>query len=435
MDGAITRFLEIKPTNHNASFSYNEGRPIISFQISEQEALLLPRSVRFCGSLSVYKNTDRDQVENTDTLKMDSRLGVFSCIDQLVISAGRSKQTIEHLKNANRFYSTFFPTTADEKALINAYGNTGLTLPSISAQTSSVVEERATATNNANEFCIHLPSGLLSGTSVVPLSGQSGVGGITIDIHLAPSSAVLFDNDGDASGNNYLGAFYELSQCKLVCEVAQSTGAPSSSGGGQLQYNSFSGYYQTINSTNADINFPLGLSKVNSVFMNFIDSRYLNNLNYNSMATLIPTTSAGAIADLSQVVFTKGGMRYPLDYNIDTIYKEDNNQTQVDPQVIRNGMNAVIPFNKITHTSMSPVNVNKDWSSTDNSVLGGGLNYIVGVAYDTVGSDTSGGNFMNDAWGVQMDIGLTDDNPVSAFIYVHAKQTLIYKGGEVQVVM
>jgi hypothetical protein len=365
---------------------------------------------------------------------MDSRLGVFSVIDQLVISAGRSKQTIEHLKHANRFYSTFFPTTADEKSLINAYGNTGLTLPSISAQTSSVVEERATATNNANEFCIHLPSGLLSGTSVVPLSGQSGVGGITIDIHLAPSSAVLFDNDGDASGNNYLGAFYELSQCKLVCEVAQSTGAPSS-GGGQLQYNSFSGYYQTINSTNADINFPLGLSKVNSVFMNFIDSRYLNNLNYNSMSTLIPTTSAGAIADLSQVVFTKGGMRYPLDYNIDTIYKEDNNQTQVDAQVIRNGMNAVIPFNKITHTSMSPVNVNKDWSSTDNSVLGGGLNYIVGIAYDTVGSDTSGGNFMNDAWGVQMDIGLTDDNPVSTFIYVHAKQTLIYKGGEVQVIM
>jgi hypothetical protein len=84
---------------------------------------------------------------------------------------------------------------------------------------------------------------------------------------------------------------------------------------------------------------------------------------------------------------------------------------------------------------MSPVNVNKDWSSTDNSILGGGLNYIVGVAYDTVGSDTAGGNFMNDAWGVQMDIGLTDDNPVSAFIYVHAKQTLMFKGGEVQVIM
>ena len=428
------RYLEIKPQNHNASFSYNEGRPIISFQISEQEALLLPRSVRFCGQFNAYTNTART-VPTNERLNMDSRLGIWSIVDQLVISSARSKQTIEHLRHANRFYSTFFPATSDEKHLIGAFGESGLTLPSTEGQQRSVLQESGAQTNNANEFCIHLPSGLLSGTSAIPLSAQSGVGGLTIDIHLAPSSAVLFDKNGDASGGSLLGAFYEVFNCKLVCELHMPSpeDMPASSSGGQLEYNSFSGYYQTINSTNAEINFSLGLSRVNSVFMNFIPSSHLNNLNHNSMATLIPTRSDGTIADLSQVVFTKGGIRYPLDYNIDTAYKQDNKQRQVDPQVIRNGLNAIIPFTKITHTSVSPVNCNKDWSSNDNSVLNGGLNYIVGIAYDTVGSDTAGGNFMDEAWGVQLDLGLTDNNPVSAFIFVHAKQTLMFKGGQVQV--
>lgn len=432
------RYLEIKPQNHNASFSYNEGRPIISFQISEQEAMLLPRSVRFCGQLNVYKNTSREPPTDT-RLRMDSRLGVWSVVDQLVISSARSKQTIEHLKHANRFYSSFFPATSDEKHLIGAFGETGLTLPSIDGQQRSVIQESSgsgVTADNSNEFCIHLPSGLLSGTSAIPLSAQSGVGGLQIDIHLSPASAVLFDNSGDASGGGLLGAFYELYNCKLVCEVHMPSpqDMPTSTSGGRLEYNSFSGYYQTINSTNAEINFALGLSRVNGVFMNFIPSSYLNNLNHNSLATLLPTKADGSIADLSQVVFTKGGVRYPLDYNIDTAYKTDSKQRQVDPQVIRNGLNAIIPFNKITHTSVSPLTCNKDWSSNGNAVAGGGVNYIVGVAYDTVGSDTAGGNFMDEAWGVQMDIGLEDNNPVSAFIFVHAKQTLLFENGNVQII-
>ncbi len=429
------RYIEVKPQNHNASFSYNEGRPIISFQISETDALLLPRSIRFCGQFSAYTDSARS-ISGGDNLRMDSRIGIWSIIDQLVISAGRSKQTIEHLRHANRFYSTFLPTTSDEKHLIGAFGEMGLTLPSLEGQMTSVVlESSKTQSDNANEFCIHLPCGLFSGTSAIPLNAENGVGGLQIDIHLAPSSAVLFDNAGDANGNGLLGAFYEVFNCRLVAELHTPSPADMNnmSAGGTLEYNSFSGYYQTINSTNAEINFSLGLSKVNSVFMNFIPSSHLNNLNHNSMATLIPTQSDGSIANVNQVVFTKGGSRYPLDYNIDTAYKTDNGQTQVDPQIIRNGMNAIIPFNRITHTLMSPLNTNKDWSSNDNGVLGGGLNYIVGVAYDSVGSDTPGGNFMNDAWGVQMDLGLEDNNPVSAFIFVHSKQTLMYKSGQVQI--
>jgi len=35
---------------------------------------------------------------------------------------------------------------------------------------------------------------------------------------------------------------------------------------------------------------------------------------------------------------------------------------------------------------------------------------------------------------VQMDLNLTDDNPTSAFIFVHSKNTILFKDGQIQVI-
>ena len=50
------RFLDLRPSNSNASQSYRDGRPIISFTIAEGEEVLIPSSVRFCGKLHIYKD-------------------------------------------------------------------------------------------------------------------------------------------------------------------------------------------------------------------------------------------------------------------------------------------------------------------------------------------------------------------------------------------
>jgi len=425
------RYLSIKPSNSNASQSYRDGRPVISFTIAESESVLIPSSVRFCGRLHVYKNSARARVEDTDPLAMDSRTGVWSIFDQIVISSATSKQTIEHIRSANRFYSSYLGVTSSEQSLIGHFGESGLTLPSTNGQKQSVVEEGVGT--NSNEFCINIPSGMLGGTGAIPLSRSTGIGGCQLDLHLAPDSMVLFNTNGNAT--QFPDAFYELTDCQLICEThspnPEDMAKMKNMGG--FEYNSISGYYATINSTNSVINFPLGLSRVESVFMNFIQSSYLNNLAQNSLQTIIPITKTGAIADLSQVVFTKGGIRYPLDYNIDTQFKKDSTNKKVDPQVIRNFMNSIIPFNQLTHTSVSPVNTNKRYTTNDNSVLEGGSLYGVGVAYDILGS-TAGGNFTDDAWGVQMDLNLTDDNPTSAFIFVHSKNTILFKDGQIQVI-
>ena len=427
------RYLDIRPSNSNASQSYRDGRPVISFTIAEGEDVLIPSSVRFCGKLHVYKNSARARVETGDTLAMDSRLGMWSVLDQVVISSATSKQTIEHIRHANRFYSSYLGLTSSEQSMIGHFGETGLSLPSTNGQKASVVEEGVGT--NCNEFCIHIPTGLLSGTSAIPLSRTAGVGGLTIDLYLAPDSMVLFDTSGDASAAGYTDAFYELTECKLVCETHSPTPEDKQKvqDMGGFEYNSISGYYSTINSTNANINFSLGLSRVESVFMNFLTSSYLNNLDQNSLQTINPMTKAGDIANVDQVVFTKGGARYPLDYNVDTQFKLDKTNLKVDPQVIRNFMNSVVPFNQISHTSISPVNTNKRYTTNDNSVLEGGALYGIGVAYDILGSP-AGGDFTQDSWGVQMDLGMIDDNPTSAFIFVHSKNTVLFKDGQIQVV-
>ena len=37
-------------------------------------------------------------------------LGVYSVLDQLVISSAKTSQTIEHIRNYNRFLSTYIPS-------------------------------------------------------------------------------------------------------------------------------------------------------------------------------------------------------------------------------------------------------------------------------------------------------------------------------------
>ena len=430
------RYLDIRPANSNASQSYRDGRPVISFTIAESEEVLIPSSVRFCGKLHVYKNGARERVTSGDPLSMDSRTGLWSIFDQVVLSSATSKQTIEHIRHANRFYSSYLGLTSSEQSLIGHFGETGLTLPSTNGQKASVVEEGVGT--NCNEFAINIPCGVLGGTSAIPLSRTDGIGGLTLDLYLAPDSMVLFNSATNGSSAAELGidqAFYELTECKLVAEVHTPTEAEQKqvSDMGGFEYNSVAGYYSTINSTNANINFGLGLSRVESLFMNFVPSNYLNNIEQNSLQTIIPVTSTGAIADLSQVVFTKGGARYPLDYNIDTQYRQDSTNKKVDPQVIRNFMNAVVPFSKITHTSITPTNTGKRYTSNDNSVLEGGSLYGVGIAYDILGS-TAGGDFSQETFGAQIDLALEDDNPISTFIFVHAKNTILFKNGQIEVV-
>ena len=89
----------------------------------------------------------------------------------------------------------------------------------------------------------------------------------------------LIDAEGKILGRlatEIANAFYEYQNLSLVAEVQTPDPSDlaklqkSGGGGGTFEYNSISSYYTTFNSTNAIINFSLGLSRVLSVFCNFM---------------------------------------------------------------------------------------------------------------------------------------------------------------------
>ena len=68
----------------------------------------------------------------------------------------------------------------------------------------------------------------------------------------------------------------------------------------------------------------------------------------------------------------------------------------------------------------------------DKTVADGGGVHGVGVNYDSISDQ--GQNFSTENWGVQLETGITQDQPHSVYLFIHAKNTLVFNQGGVQVV-
>src|SRR5210317_1586918 len=105
--------LEIVPSNvtSDGTLSFKNGQPVIQFIIGESEKFVLGDSIRFTGNFQVFLSDDT-LATSADQLSMSQRLGIYSCIDQLVIKSQRTNQVKEHLRNYNRFMSSYLSATS-----------------------------------------------------------------------------------------------------------------------------------------------------------------------------------------------------------------------------------------------------------------------------------------------------------------------------------
>tara|TARA_R110001632_G_scaffold20699_2_gene61596 strand:- start:7586 stop:8929 length:1344 start_codon:yes stop_codon:yes gene_type:complete len=439
--------LEITPSNvlSNGRVSFHSGNPVISFIIGEQERSLIGQSVRLCGKFRAYKTTGTDQatdraVTEADTISMNSRTGVYGCIDQLVIKSQRTHQTIEHVKHYGRFASTFLPSTNSVNDGITHMSESSLAIPNYALFKQSVLDLPSQQTTQ-NSFCCPLPCGLLNGVTNIPLSADWGLQGLLIEIHLSPDANVLFSSTGvDASVTAMSNAFYEFSDLKLVCEAVNPTPQMVAQMPSTFEYNSISSYFTSINSTQSVINFNLGLSRVLGVFCNFIESNKINNLEFDGLGTdhLINKSSGGVLssAQIRQLVFTRGGIRFPLEYNIDYLGIDGTTHNEVDAQVNRNFMNAIKPFAQNQKVMVSPVNtfsISNEGVVSGRDVLNvdGGSVFGVGINYDSISDQ--GVDFSNVQWGMNMTTDLDTNNPHAVYVFVHAKSTLAFNSSGLQV--
>ena len=287
--------LDINPANvlSNGEISYVKGNPIIQFIIGASDRFLIGSTVRLCGDLQIFSDTAQDTaVVAADQVQMSNKLGVYSLIDQLVIKSQKTHQTIEHIRHYNRFLASYIPYTTSKQDSIGHLQETALMVPSYECQRQAVVNQALT---NKNSFCVNLPCGLFNGQNPIPLSG-SAIGGCIVEIHLSPDANVLFSSKGsNATAINQSN--YQLTNVKLIAEAIEPP--PGTDFGSAFEYNSISSFYSTVNSTNAVLNFNLGLSRVLGVFMNFLPAQYINNFGEDGMACMPLTNGTNACTSKS----------------------------------------------------------------------------------------------------------------------------------------
>ena len=427
--------LEITPSNVTSTgkVSFKDGNPTLQFIIGEQDRLLIGSSIRLQGKFSVFgKDGDSHAIpQNASTIRMSEQLGIYSVIESLTIKSQATHQVIEEIKSYNRFMSSYLPATSSLNDGLGHFNETALLKPSFQSQKIGVVDI-PTGKTTANSFCIHLPCGLFNGKVPIPLqrNNEGGLGGLLVEIQLAPDSNVLFTSNAATSIDT---AYYEMKDLSLVAEAQEMTSGalPSSN---SFEFNSISSYFTTFNSANAVVNFNLGLTRVLGVFGNMVPSSHINSRVHNGLACHYPTNSDGSVAAIKQLFFTRGGEKFPIEYNINTIQRFNINNELQDPQIVRNYLNAIQKFSSIRRTSMTPRNSDIAASTlavTSSRIEGGSLAGI-GCAYDVISGDgvsMSGVNF-----GINMEVNLTSDSPQALYLFVHSKQTLAFSSNGIQLV-
>jgi hypothetical protein len=432
-------YMDIQPSNvvSTGKVSYRNGNPVIQFIIGENDLHLMGSSVRFCGNIQFLRDSSNTiQTEADGNLMcIDPKIGIYSIIDTLTISSQVHKSVIERVNHYNRFMATYMPLVSSEQEALTSLNMTALQGANIMLQRLEVVNNtNGSSTNQSNvlnyagsQFCVNLPCGLLSGRNPIPLSRQNGVGGLMIEIQLAPDNQVIFGDDESSTG--ITDSFYELTDLKLIAEAQ--VVAPNTNVGDTLEYNSIHSYFSSVNSTNAILNFQLGLSNVLSIFANFVPSSFINNYARDGLNTLPLLNTGDTVAPIKQLVFTKGGVRYPLEYNVDTEVKDDSSVKYADPQIIKNFVNTIKPYYSNDHLQMTQNTTTDDIPAVSHFVASVGSIFGVGVAYDMISGQ--GVNFQNSNFGLTMETGLNTDNPNAVYVFARNKSTLVFTPSGVQV--
>ena len=424
------KYLELRPQSNpsNGIWSPDDGSPQLTFNLGAQNTFLIGPTVRISGFFRALSAPGTIPLQ-ADTINANSRLGIYNIVDQLILKNGPRKggTTLEHIRSYNRMMSSYISLNSNLESGLTHLNTTTLQLPNYECFRGGVINNDVSA--DGVPFCFHLPSGLLS-QARISLSSGAGLGGLEITLMMAPTSSVVYSTDGATDINT---ASYQIKDCRLTCEVyvpsVDELSQLMKGGAGQLTYNSISSQLATVNTRNGIINFSLGLSRVKSIFINTIQSKALNNRLFDSMTTGCFINTGGAIAKNEKQINTRMGLKYPRDYDIDTILQANPDVVLADPQIVRNYSNAIAKFVDVHHENyVSAETCKVDYTGATTSIAripNGGAVSGYGVSYDDhVG--TKGESFKEADFGLEVTTNLITDNPQTMFLYALNENVLTY---------
>ena len=278
--------------------------------------------------------------------------GLHSCVQQLDISSYKSNIMLESIRNYGRMVSTLYNCSfCDQLELTDKGTNEGIS-PSQQFNNNNVGIDIDGNNLQNTSYTIPLYCGLLQSQPV--FLGQNGLKGLKLNINLAPSSNVVTRLTGsktytyELSNVRLIGQYYNPSPDEFSAgriksgfissyegiqrgagrsvgsdelETAWSEAVDMGKGGANqppYEYYSITGFVDSLNSNQSSHSLNLGLSKVRSVFMNYIPSSYINNFAYDGMAPRHFVDSDGNLAPVVNYKVSRSGVLFPNRFDTTT---------------------------------------------------------------------------------------------------------------------
>ena len=203
MSSQSNKHIEIVPSNvtSDGTISFVNGQPVMQFIVGSQDRFVLGDSIRLVGNFNL-QSAEGVLPVGGDNLCMDTRTGLYSCIDQIVIKSQRTNQTIETIRNYGRFIKSYAGSTQSPNDALSYSSAQSLVNANQTAMDAALSLNLNNLGKNPNPFCMPLPCGLFNSGEPIPLSNQWGLGGMIVEVHLAPDSNCLYNTAG--IGNNIL---------------------------------------------------------------------------------------------------------------------------------------------------------------------------------------------------------------------------------------
>ena len=452
------RLVQINPTNQgNGVFSFRGGVNQLVFDIPMTPAILNGKSVRVNGVfdtlLTATTRPNNQSAVNgvngagaatgTDVF-IDPRTGVSSAIDFLTIQ-NLEGATYETIKSYNRLCASLIPLQEG----IQSYLSGGV---DIGYGASGKEQQQGKKCDNPFQFSIPLQAGFLQGS---PIDLQL-VRGLRITLTLASDLFVCgnnyWNNQTSTGGTAGSGAYYQLRDVNMSYELevpdAAGQKAMVSNNSGAWEYNAYSSFYQVVQSTDQNAVLNINTSRTLGTIMNLIPSNFINNYNYNSNWAVQPleVNAAGVLknqCNLQELTFTKGGLRIPLDYELNT--EEEQQQGTATSQKNFEELNAVrnvwamSSFLKDLRTELS---LGRSVAGAvippkfENSMLENDAKnaWNIGVSYDHITGN--GLNFKSTPLGLRIQTRPTQGinlEPHSLFAFIRHKNTIMFRNGQVSI--
>ena len=432
--------FEILPSNQpaNNTYSFRGSNPIIEITIPAQAKYLRPSSVRINGTLRL--NDSAGALVNNHTLKavtasavkLNSRVGVHSCFQNVVLSSEATNQSLEAVRQYGRLVSTLLSSTHSDQDFMGEKSNVAV-MNGLNNASSNLI-------NNEIRFSIPLYTGLLQGGNPIPLS-MNGINGLKIKLELASDQQVL----SGANAGTGVGAFYQLKDISVSGDLLvpddKGQAQLSVAGSGAFQYNSYSSLYSVLNSNDSTQTYNLANSQVLSVFHTFLPVSHSNNYGQDGFTNngLLNTDTNGVNyttpCNLKKVSFSRGGVKLGLDYEVDV--EQNSIEGLPEAQVLQQYLNAFQEFDSLSRMINNKQLLGyggedkvpyKDVLSFARQVGvdadNGSRNFGIGLAMDRV-SDM-GMSFKGQSYATRIVSDLDGKSPNAIYSFILAKNTLQY---------